>query len=105
MVRKRKTLQTIKDHRLEPFFITVDDYCFTVKEKITPDSDHFKSNGRNKIYEKSLFYLPNLGKAIEKIAELKSGDGDFDNLNDYLFNYENIKNQIKEYTDEFRSLI
>ena len=39
MIRKRKTNQTLTDSKLEPFFITVDDYCFTVKERVTPDSD------------------------------------------------------------------
>ncbi len=32
MLRKRKTNQTLRDPKLEPFFITVDDYCFTIKE-------------------------------------------------------------------------
>ena len=54
MIRKRKTNQTLTDSKLEPFFITVDDYCFTVKERVTPDSDHFKSSGKAKVYEKSL---------------------------------------------------
>ncbi len=54
MLRKRKTNQTLRDPKLEPFFITVDDYCFTIKERVTSDTDHFKSSGKAKVYEKSL---------------------------------------------------
>lgn len=105
MIRKRKTLQTLSDSKLEPFFITVDDYCFTIKEKVTPDVTHFKSSGKTEKYERSLFYHPNLGSALEKITELRAGTGDFNSLDEYLQNYEKIKNEIKEYTHELRSII
>ena len=105
MLRKRKTNQTLRDPKLEPFFITVDDYCFTIKERVTSDTDHFKSSGKVKVYEKSLFYVPNLGMALTRIAELKAGIGDFDSLDEYLKNYETITNEIKEYTHELRSII
>lgn len=105
MLRKRKTNQTLRDPKLEPFFITVDDYCFTIKERVTSDTDHFKSSGKAKVYEKSLFYVPNLGIALTRIAELKAGIGDFNSLDEYLKNYETITNEIKEYTHELRSII
>ena len=60
MVRKRKSIQTITDPILEPFFITKDEYSYTIKEKVTSNKDHFRSKGKNKTYEKSLFYYPNL---------------------------------------------
>ena len=105
MIRKRKTLQTLKDLKLDPFFITVDDYCFTVKEMVTPDTNHFKSNGKTKKYERSLFYYPSLDAALVKIADLKASTGDFNSMDEYLKNYETIKNEIKEYTHELRSII
>jgi hypothetical protein len=105
MLRKRKTNQTLRDPKLEPFFITVDDYCFTIKERVTSDTDHFKSSGKAKVYEKSLFYVPNLGMALTRIAELRAGIGDFNSLDEYLKNYETITNEIKEYTHELRSII
>ena len=105
MIRKQKTNQTLTDSKLEPFFITVDDYCFTIKERVTPDTTHFKSNGGTKVYERSLFYYPSLDTALVKIAELKAGIGDFNSMDEYLKNYETIKNEIKEYTHELRSII
>jgi hypothetical protein len=105
MVKKSKTLQTLTDPKLEPFFITVDEYCYTVKEKITSDITHFKSNGVAKEYEKSLFYFPDLGSALSKIIDLKTGSKDFDSLKEYLNEYKNTKNEIKEYANQLRSTI
>jgi hypothetical protein len=105
MARKRKTLQTITDSKLEPFFITVDDYCFTVKETVTPDVTHFKSKGERKKYERSLFYYADFEMAVSKIAELKIGTDDFNSLDDYLTQYKIIKNEIKKYAHEIRSII
>jgi hypothetical protein len=105
MNRKRKTLQTIRDPKLNPFFITVDDYCFTVKEMVIPDATHFKAKGERKEYERSLFYYPHLDMALLKIIELKNGTEDFNSLNDYLKQYQTITNNIKEYTHELRSII
>jgi hypothetical protein len=105
MNKGRKTLQTITDSNLEPFFITVDDYCYTVKERVSSDITHFKSNGKARSYEKSLSYHPTLSRAIEQIAELKSGVGNFHNLDDFLQKYNQIKNQIKEYANKITSSI
>jgi hypothetical protein len=105
MVKRSKTLQTLTDPKLEPFFITVDEYCYTVKEKVTSNITHFKSKGVVKEYEKSLFYFPDLGSALSKIIDLKVGDKDFDSLKEYLNEYKNTKNEIKEYANQLRSTI
>jgi hypothetical protein len=105
MNRKRKTLQTIRDSRLDPFFITVDDYCFTVKEIVTPDTTHFKAKGERKEYERSLFYYPHFDMALSKIIELKIGSEEIESLSEYLENYKLITNDIKNYTYELRSIV
>jgi len=105
MTKKRKSIQTITDPLLEPFFITKDEYSYAVKEMVKSDSDHFRSKGKSKTYEKSLYYYPLFEQAITKIAELKSSKTDFNNLNKFLENYKSIKNQIKNYTDGIRSAI
>jgi Tfp pilus assembly protein PilF len=102
---KRKSIQTITDPLLEPFFITKDEYSYAVKEMVTSDSNHFRSKGKSKTYEKSLYYYPEFGQAISKIADLKCQKGDFNNLAEYIENYKSIKNQIKNYTDGIRSAI
>ena len=105
MSNKRKSIQTITDPLLEPYFITKDEYSFAVKQNVTSDADHFRSKGNSKTYEKSLFYFPNFPNAIQKIAKLKAENGNFDSLEEYVKNYELISNQIKIYTDELRSTI
>ena len=50
-MKKFKQVQTISDESLEPFFITKDDYSYTVKERIVPKSNHFRTVGKGKKYE------------------------------------------------------
>ena len=105
MTTKRKSIQTIKDPLLEPYFITKDEYSYTVKEMVESNADHFRSNGKSKTYEKSLYYYPKFDQAVNKIAELKTTKGDFNSLNEYIENYKLIENQIKNYTNGIRSTI
>jgi hypothetical protein len=103
--KKRKSIQVITDPLLEPYFVTRDEYSYTVKQNVTSDSSHFRSKGKSKTYEKSLYYFPKFEDAINKIAELKSSGDDFNSLNNYLENYKEIRNQIKDYTNGIRSAI
>ena len=105
MSGKRKSIQTITDSLLEPFFITKDEYSYTVKEMITSDANHFRSKGKSKTYEKSLYYFPEFSQALNKIADLKATKGNFESLTEYIENYKSIQNQIKNYTDGIRSAI
>jgi len=106
MTTKRKSIQTITDPLLEPYFITKDEYSFAVKQNVKSDAGHFRSKkGTPKTYEKSLFYYPHFEQAIQKIAKLKVENGNYNNLEKYIEDYELISNQIKIYTDELRSTI
>jgi len=105
MSEKRKKIQTIKDPLLDPYFITRDEYSFAVKEMVKSDATHFRSKGKSKVYEKSHYYFSKFDQALSKIATLKSGDGDFDNLEEYINNYQQISNQIKSYTDGIKSQV
>ena len=54
MARKAKSLTTISDPLMEPYFITKDEMCFTVNERITPNKDHFRSKGNgNRVFKTS----------------------------------------------------
>ena len=103
--KTRKSIQTITDPLLEPFFITKDEYSYTVKQNVVSDASHFRSKGNSKTYEKSLYYFTNLGQALNKIAELQSGMESFDSLKEYINQYTKISTNIKNYTDGFRSTI
>lgn len=45
MAKKAKSITVISDHLMEPYYITKDDLCYTVNERITPNKDHFRSKG------------------------------------------------------------
>jgi esterase/lipase len=103
--KRRKSIQIITDPLLEPFFITKDEYSYTVKQNVTSDASHFRSKGNSKTYEKSLYYFSNFNQALNKIAELKNEGENYSSIQEYLKNYKQISNQIKQYTDDIRSTI
>ena len=105
MSTKRKSIQIITDPLLEPFFISKDEYSYTIKQNVTSDSSHFRSKGKSKTYEKSLYYYSTFAAALNKIAELKTEDKNYNNIQEYLENYKQISNQVKNYTDGSRSTI
>jgi hypothetical protein len=105
MTTKRKSIQTITDPLLEPFFITKDEYSYTVKQNVTSDASHFRSKGKAKTYEKSLYYYANFEQALQKIANLKADMESFDSLEEYINNYIKISTNIKNYTNGIRSAI
>lgn len=105
MSKKRKSIQIIKDPLLEPYFITKDEYSFTVKEMVKSDANHSRSKGGSKIYEKSHYYFPKFEQALQKIALLKSGTTNFNSLDNYIENYLKISNQIKSYTNGIKSQV
>jgi hypothetical protein len=105
-MKKFKQIQTISDPALEPYFITKDEYSFTVKENVSPNTSHFRTQGKGKSYEKSLCYFPNFDQALKKIATLKlSTKENYTSIHDYIEDYNVISNQIKNYTDGIRSTV
>eukprot|EP01046_Picozoa_sp_COSAG06_P009267 COSAG06_NODE_481_length_15160_cov_3.931479_13_plen_107_part_00 len=105
MTTKRKSIQTITDPRLEPFFITKDEYSYTVKQNVKSDASHFRAKGKAKTYEKSLYYYSGLSQALLKISELQLNMGDSNNLEEHINNYDKITNNLKNYIDEKLSSI
>ena len=92
---------TIKDPAIEPFFISKDQYCYTVMETITPDEKNVgkfgkKDNGnQGKNYEKSMGHYSSLASALRKITEAKI---------DLKDEYSTIMEYINEY-DKQQELI
>jgi|TARA_B110000967_G_scaffold44136_1_gene44281 hypothetical protein len=101
MTTKRKSITTISDPLLEPYFITKDEYSYAVKQNVTSDANHFRAKeGTAKTYEKSLYYYPRMEQALMKIASLKSDTGNFSSLEEYINNYKQMSNNLKQYVDE-----
>jgi len=90
---------------LDPFFITKDEYSYTVKQNIKSDDSHFRTKGKAKSYEKSLNYYANFKQALQKIAKLQADTDNYSSLEEYINNYIKISTNIKNYTDGVRSVI
>jgi len=61
----------IKDPVLEPFYISKDQYCYTVVEKITPDEKNLEKGKAGKDYEKPIGHYSNISDALKKISKSK----------------------------------
>ncbi len=106
MARKPKSITTISDPLLDPFYITKDDVCFTVNERIEPNRNHFRSKGNGKTYAKPQGYYPNFEQALQKIAQEKLHTRkDYESLDSFLTEFKLIKTNIKKYTNGIRSTI
>ena len=105
MARKAKSITTITDPILDPYFITKDDHCYTVNVKVESDKDHFRSKGKSKTYSKSISYHARFDQALRWISDEQLHIKKKLDLNGFLTQFKNIRNNIKEYTDGIRSTI
>ena len=105
MANKSRSLTTISDPSLDPYFITKDDHCYTVNIKIESDKDHFRSKGKSKSYSKSISYHARFDQALKWVCDEQLHIKKKLNLNEYLTEFTNIRNKIKEYTDGIRGII
>ena len=105
MARKAKSLTTITDKSLDPYFITKDDHCYTVNIKVESDKDHFRSKGKSKTYSKSISFHARFNQALKWVCDEQLHVKKKLDLNGFLTQFKNIRNNIKEYTDGIRSTI
>ena len=80
-------MKFIKDPALGDYFIQVDDLNYSAFLQIVPDSGI--------PYDSSIGHFSNLGKALEKIAEHKVKQKSYDSIKEYLKEYKQIKNELK----------
>ena len=105
MANKSRSLTTISDPSLDPYFITKDDHCYTVNIKIESNKDHFRSKGKSKSYSKSISYHARFDQALRWISDEQLHIKKKLDLSEFLTQFKNIRNNIKEYTDGIRSTI
>ena len=105
MARKAKSITTIEDPILNPYFITNDDHCYTVNIYVESDKDHFRSKGKSKTYSKSISYHARFDQALRWISDEQLHIKKKLDLSEFLTQFKNIRNNIKEYTDGIRSTI
>ena len=80
-------MEFIKDPVLGDYFIQVDDLNYSVYKTIIPDS--------GKPYDSCIGHFGNFGNALKKIAEHKVRQQSYDSIKDYIKEYEQISNELK----------
>ena len=85
----------IKDPAIEPFFISKDQYCYTVYENVTPDPDNLEKGVKGKEYQKAVGHYGRLGHALNKIAKSKV---------DLKEEYDSIVSYIREFEKQNKSM-
>jgi len=106
MPKVKKNTTVISDPLLDPFYITKDDMCYTVNERITPNGNHFRSKKGGKEYSKPQGYYTNFSMALEKIAyEKLHTRKEYKDIIEFLNDYKQIEKTIKQYTDGIRGII
>tara|TARA_R100000951_G_scaffold90559_1_gene78860 strand:+ start:504 stop:824 length:321 start_codon:yes stop_codon:yes gene_type:complete len=100
MARKAKSHTMIKDPLLEPYFVTIDDNCCTVNQTIQKDSNHFRSKGKEKSYEKAISFHANLGTALIAISKNLLHDKKTRDLSEVLEQFKTIELNLKQFINE-----
>ena len=77
-------IRTIEDKLLDPYYRTMDDYCYTLNEDLSKKKD--------KTYTKKLGHFTKFNTALEKIALHKTNKEDYKSIKEYIETYKEIKN-------------
>jgi len=82
-------LRTIEDEIIDPYYITMDDYCYTIHEDLSKKKD--------KTYTKKLGHFRQFDNALERIAVHKTNKNSYSSLKEYIEKYKEIKDQTTKF--------
>ena len=95
--KEESAITTIRDPRIEPYFISKDSHCYTVYETITPDVRYTEDNKPGKEYTKALGHYSNFGNCLKVIARNKTNDKqNYESIAEYLETYKQTEKLINE---------
>jgi len=105
MAKKLKAITEISDPLLDPYYITKDDYCYTVNIKIKSNKNHFRATGKNKSYSKSISFHARFDQALKSLSQEQLNTKKKYKIREFINEYKSIENKIKNFTDGIRSTI
>jgi Tfp pilus assembly protein PilF len=82
-------LRTIEDEIIDPYYITMDDYCYTLNEDLSKKKD--------KTYTKKLGHFRNFDSLLERIATHKTNKYSYLSIREYIKQYKEIKELITKF--------
>jgi len=93
-------MKYIKDIALEPFHLIVDEYGFSLKETVVPDT---KYTNNPKPYIQDIGFYSNLPSVLKKVIYLKvcRNLGEQTDLKTYIKEYKNITNLLSKIFEEY----
>jgi hypothetical protein len=97
MKRKTETNRVITDPLMEPYFLSIDDACITVNERITPDIKYIRTK-TGEDYIKPLGHFSNMRNALNKVIKSKVNSKSYDSLKEYMNEYSTM---IKTFNEKF----
>lgn len=86
---KSSGIRYIKDPILEPYFIQLDDYCYTVQKIITAVES-------GKEYQQTLGFYNTLGGCLKAIAKNETGSKSYKSLKEYIEEYNQIVTRLEK---------
>jgi hypothetical protein len=88
-VKEDSYQKTIIDPLIEPYFIGMDSYCYTVYENVIAESS-------GKVYIKTMGHYSNLNLCLEKIARSIINSKNYSSIKEYINEFNQVNNQLKQ---------
>ena len=89
--QKNSSIHTITDQSLEPYYIQLDQYCYTAIKKI-------KAGNSERVRDQTLGYYSNLERCLDVIAEDSIKDQDYNSLQEFISNHKTRLQELKQIT-------
>ena len=83
----KSNLRFIKDPVLDPYYIQLDDHCFIAQKLTTSES--------GKEYQNTIGHYSKLGACLEAIARDSAKSESYDSLREFVKQYEQKSEEIK----------
>jgi hypothetical protein len=91
-VKEESNQKTIKDPLIEPYFIGVDSYCYTIYENVTPNPKYENSG---KVYIKTVGYYSTFDSCLKKISKSLINSKNYSSIKEYLIEFDKTVKQLK----------
>lgn len=88
----------IKDPLMEPYYVSKDDYCYTVYETITPQEKYLEEGSEGKEYIRPIGHYSSFASTLVKISEVKLNlnNKEYNSLKEYIGEWRKIKEEITQ---------
>jgi hypothetical protein len=83
----KSNLRFIKDPKIEPYYIQLDDYCYIAQKSTYSEAGHE--------YQNTIGHYSSLGLCLEAIARDDAKSRSYDSLREFVESFEAKSNELK----------